>query len=575
MVAAHFPHLPHHGACLNGSATSLFLPEKLPVLETIVQKFRGVVVAAMVVLLSSVFLLQFGGPQAEGCSGGRPTYAAKVNGDVITQGEYEAAFAMTGADQAPDTYLRQNKVRQMVLNGLLERSLLAAKAREVGYRVTEDEVMARVAEDGIIYLSMSVDASPNLPSGPQTVSFKDKDGKFSKENLRRFIQNRLRRSIREFTDGQIEETLAERMRETVAASVTVADDEIWSAFAREREKAVISYARFSPLYFGEQLNPTTADLTTWMQANQADVDKEFERQRHRYTGLEKQVRARHILLKVDSQADEATKIATRERAAQVLARVRSGEDFLAVAKEVSEDTGSAKVGGDLGYNPRGRMVAPFDDAQFTLAVGTISDLIETQFGFHIIRVDGVREGDVPAEEAKLELAEKLYRERSANELAKKAATALLARLNAGEAFETVEAELTAAGGEGGDTLAPSFQDSREFGRSDSPIAGPFDASPLAKAAFEMKEGSALPGEPIRLGDDWFVYRLKSRATAKREDLTSEERQRLGDGLRAARRREAVTLYVHQLMDEARARNSILVREDLLADATTATPTATP
>lgn len=544
-------------------------------LETIVQKFRGVVVAAMVVLLSSVFLLQFGGPQAEGCSAGRPTYAAKVDGDVITQGEYEAAFMLAGGDQAPDSFVRQNKMRQMVLNGLMERSLLAEKARALGYHVSEDEVMAKVAEDGILYLSMSVDASPYLPSGPQKVSFNDKDGKFSKENLRRFIQNRLRRSIREFTEAQVEETLAERMRETIAAGVAVADNEIWDAFVREREKAVVTYARFSPAFYGESLNPTTEELTAWLQANDAEVTKELERQRHRYTGLEKQVRARHILLKVDSQADEATKAATRARAAQVLARVRGGEDFIKVAKEVSEDVGSAKVGGDLGYNPRGRMVAPFDDAQFSLAPGAISDLVESQFGFHIIRVDGVREGDVPEQEAKLEIAEKLFRERRAQDLAKNAAAALLARLSAGESFETVEAELNAAAGEGGDTLSPRFQDSREFGRSDTPIAGPFDASPLAKAAFEMKEGTSLPSEPLRLGDDFFVYRLKSRTTAKRDELSAEDRQRIGDGLRAARRREAVALYVHQLMDQARARNTLLVREDLFADATATTPTDAP
>jgi len=102
---------------------------------------------------------------------------------------------MAGADQAPESFLRQHKVQRMVLHGLLERSLLADKARELGYEVTEDEVMVRVAEDGIVYMSMSVDASPYLPSGPQQLSFKDKDGNFSKDNLRRFIQNRLRRRI--------------------------------------------------------------------------------------------------------------------------------------------------------------------------------------------------------------------------------------------------------------------------------------------------------------------------------------------------------------------------------------------
>jgi len=546
------------------------------VLETIVQKFRGVVVAALVVLLSSVFLLQFGGPQAEGCGSSRPTYAAKVNGNVITQGEYDAAFLLARGDQMPDSFVKQNKLREMVLRGLMERSLLAEKARELGYEVTEDQVMSRVAEDGIVHMSMSVDASPYLPpSGPQRASFEDKDGKFSKENLRRFIQNRLRRSIREFTDGQIEETLAERMRETIAASVSVSENEIWDSFVRERDKAVVSYARFSPVFYGENLNPSAEELSAWATANDADVTKEFERQKHRYTGLEKQVRARHILLKVDSQADEATKTATRARASTVLARVRGGEDFAKVAKEVSEDTGSGKLGGDLGYNPRGRMVAPFDEAQFSLAVGAISDLVETQFGFHIIRVEGVREGDVPVEEAKLEIAEKLFRERRAEELARTAATALLTRLNAGEAFETVEAELASVADAAGDTLTPRFVDSRDFGRSDTPIAGPFDSSPLAKAVFDMKEGTSLPSEPLRLGDDYFVYRLKSRTTATREDLTEDDRQRIGDGLRAARRREAVTLYVHQLMDSARARNSLVIRDDLFADATLAAPSDAP
>jgi len=99
-----------------------------------------------------------------------------------------------------------------------------------------------------------------------------------------------------------------------------------------------------------------------------------------------QVKASHILIAVPQGADAATKAASRAKAEEVLKQVKAGKDFAALAKEHSQDPGSAVNGGDLGYFRQGQMVGPFNEVAFTLAPGTVSDLVETQFGFHIIKV---------------------------------------------------------------------------------------------------------------------------------------------------------------------------------------------
>ena len=98
------------------------------------------------------------------------------------------------------------------------------------------------------------------------------------------------------------------------------------------------------------------------------------------------VRASHILIGVPQNADAAAKTEARAKAEQVLKEVKSGGDFTALAKQHSQDPGSATNGGDLGFFEPGQMVGPFNDAAFSLAAGTISELVETQFGYHIIKV---------------------------------------------------------------------------------------------------------------------------------------------------------------------------------------------
>lgn len=100
---------------------------------------------------------------------------------------------------------------------------------------------------------------------------------------------------------------------------------------------------------------------------------------------EERVRASHILIAVPQDADPGAKAKAKARAEQVMKDATSGKDFTALARQHSEDS-SAANGGDLGFFERGRMVGPFNDAAFSLKPGTISGLVETEFGYHIIKV---------------------------------------------------------------------------------------------------------------------------------------------------------------------------------------------
>ncbi len=105
------------------------------------------------------------------------------------------------------------------------------------------------------------------------------------------------------------------------------------------------------------------------------------------------VRASHILIKVDPKAGDADKAAAKEKILAVQKRLQKGEDFAAVAKEVS-DCPSAPNGGDLDYFQKGQMIGPFEDAAFALKVGSVSDIVETQFGYHIIKLTDKKEPSV-------------------------------------------------------------------------------------------------------------------------------------------------------------------------------------
>ena len=123
---------------------------------------------------------------------------------------------------------------------------------------------------------------------------------------------------------------------------------------------------------------------------EADV-KEFYTRNKEQLGVPEQVRARHILFNVDPAASEDEKNQANARAEAVLKRAEAGEDFAKLAQAYSDDQSTKAKGGDLGYFPPGRMVPEFGNVAFYTDPGQISDIVETKYGYHIIKVEDRKE----------------------------------------------------------------------------------------------------------------------------------------------------------------------------------------
>lgn len=129
-----------------------------------------------------------------------------------------------------------------------------------------------------------------------------------------------------------------------------------------------------------------------------------------------QVRASHILIKAGSQAEPSAKDEKKAKLQKIQKRLKDGEDFGMLAKEFSECPSKTK-GGDLGYFGRGKMVKPFEDVAFKLKKGEVSDIVETQFGYHLIKVVDKRSASVMGyEDVKDKIGQYLKQEKTGKEL---------------------------------------------------------------------------------------------------------------------------------------------------------------
>jgi len=147
-----------------------------------------------------------------------------------------------------------------------------------------------------------------------------------------------------------------------------------------------------------------------------EIKKYYDKNSDKYKEPE-MVKARHILIKVDPKADDEAKNKAEAKAKEILARAKKGEDFVKLAEEFSDDSGSKGKGGDLGFFNRGRMVKEFEEVAFKLKPGEISDLVKTKFGYHIIKVEGKKqEHQKTLAEVKSSIKDILSREKMKKEL---------------------------------------------------------------------------------------------------------------------------------------------------------------
>ena len=184
--------------------------------------------------------------------------------------------------------------------------------------------------------------------------------------------------------------------------LTPSEEEIDKAFdelnknlyANENYKKILEDLKISDTCIKSQVEKTltiqkyTENFDKNLKISDEEMKKYYEE--HKADYYKDEVKASHILIStVDDngkELSEAKKKEAKKKAEEVLKKAKSGEEFSELAKEYSDDSGSAANGGDLGYFTKGQMVQPFEEAAFSLKSGEISGLVESEYGYHIIKV---------------------------------------------------------------------------------------------------------------------------------------------------------------------------------------------
>ena len=199
------------------------------------------------------------------------------------------------------------------------------------------------------------------------------------------------------------ETLVKRMLEIKVVADVAKKEKFDQRPQIKKQLAYVADDFLSREYLAKVVMPEAA-------VSEADL-KEYYTQNKQSLEVPEQVRARHILFKVDPDSSEDEKNQAKARADAVLKRVQAGEDFAKLAAAHSDDAGSKAKGGDLGYFSPGKMVPEFEGAAFYTDPGEISDIVETKFGYHIIKVeDHIDARERSFEEMKDTIKEKLHQQ---------------------------------------------------------------------------------------------------------------------------------------------------------------------
>jgi len=448
---------------------------------------------ALVVLAFIVFYIPsfLNDPTAVGVGAAPSEVIAEVEGRSVTAGQFQQrynsqiqAYRSAYGAGLSDQLLRQLGIDQQILQQMVDEQAALVEAERHGIRVSDEE------------LAQQIFAIPGL----------QENGRFVGEQRYEQI---LRSQNPPMTKATFEETLRrslmiEKLRAALTDWMTVSNDDVEREFRQRNEKTKLQVVALTADAFKSQVKVSDADVSSYFDAHKAeyrvgeqrkvrmlllDRDQAFARTgvtptevQSYYNGnitqyqTPEQVRASHILLNTAGK-DEA---AVRKQAEDILQQVKAGADFAELAKKYSEDEGSKPNGGDLDYFSRGRMVPEFEAAAFALEVGQVSDIVKSQFGFHIIKVVDKKPAVTRSlDEVRPQIEEQLKRQRADQQIATRA-TELAAGI-------TNTADLDRVARENGFMVTES-----EFFGRDDPVPGLGPAPQVAAAAFMLK-GDAVNG----------------------------------------------------------------------------------
>jgi peptidyl-prolyl cis-trans isomerase D len=356
-----------------------------------------------------------------------PTYAAKVNGTEISSNEVRQTYQQQLAQmerQSPvplDDAMR-NQIKRRVLDEYVNSEALVTRADDLGYRVSDAELLEEMSKVPAFQVDGKFDQAHALAVlNAQGRSVTEIEGLFRRDAKLRQLDTALNASsFATPTELQAFRSLTRQQRELAWLTLSAAK---YAAAANPDEAAVKAYydAHKSEYMTAETVSLSYVELSLAQLESKVSVDDAqlkafYEEQRaktpERFLQAE-QRRVRHILLAVNDPKEDA---AVKAKAEGILKRAQAGEDFAKLAKEFSQDPGSAAQGGDLGWSERKIFVGPFADAAFAMKVDTISGPVKTQFGYHILRLDGIQPPAVKSFDASKAEMETEYKRNEAERL---------------------------------------------------------------------------------------------------------------------------------------------------------------
>lgn len=346
--------------------------------------------------------------------------AATVNGQSITFDEYRKTldnltnyYKETLKDNFNEDILVKLNLKKKALDSLIDRLLVLQEADKQNIEISKEEIRKKIE---------------SFPAFQE-------NGKFNETKYFQLLNyNKINPS--DFEAEQRGIIGMERIAGIVKNRALISDDEIFEEYKKEKTTVNLEFIIIKPEEFESKVKPTKKNMEDYFSVHMGDFTipekialgyirldpkdfvKDINLSKEDFDDYYKnyiddfttpgKVKARHILIKLNDDKEKA-----RSKAEEILEKIINGKDFSTMARKYSEDTGSAKKGGNLGFFERGSMVKPFDDVAFSLEKGELSNLVESRFGFHIIEVvDIVEEGAKSLEEVKSEIKSVLENELS-------------------------------------------------------------------------------------------------------------------------------------------------------------------
>jgi peptidyl-prolyl cis-trans isomerase D len=356
-----------------------------------------------------------------------PTYAAKVNGTEISSNEVRQTYQQQLAQierqsSAPLDDAMRNEIKRRVLDEYVNSEALVTRADDLGYRVSDSELLAEMSKIPAFQVDGKFDQAHALAVlNAQGRSVSEIEGLFRRDAKLRQLDTALNASSFA-TPTEMKEFRALTRQQRELAWLTLSASK-YAEHANPDDAAVKAYydAHKSNYMTPETVNLRYVELSLAQLESKVSVDDAqlkafYEEQKtktpDRFLQAE-QRRVRHILLSVNDPKEDA---AVKAKAQSLLKRAQAGEDFSKLAKEFSQDPGSAAQGGDLGWAERKIFVGPFGDAAFSMKVDEIQGPVKTQFGYHILKLDGIQPPAVKSFDASRTELEAEYRRNEAERL---------------------------------------------------------------------------------------------------------------------------------------------------------------